>query len=151
MRLPKMRTIARVALLALAPALAVKPLAAQAAAAAPRVRAEVTVAAEAGGARAEVRLARAPSAPLVGSFSGEARFDPARFTLAGAEVPAGLTVTWNQLEPGRVRFAGVSPQGLGDGVVLVLRLSGSARPTPDTVAARLDEAFGTDARDRLAP
>lgn len=115
----------------------------------PQVRAVAAVTAEAAGARVEVRLVRAPSAPLVGSFSGEVTFDP-RFAVAGAELPDGLLLDWNAVAPGRVRFAGISTSGVGDGVVLTLHLRGGvASPAP--TAVRLTEATGTDARVRLAP
>jgi hypothetical protein len=136
---------AAVALLALGVGL---PAAAQTARE-PQVRAVATVTADAAGARVEVRLVRAPAAPLVGSFSGEVTFD-ARFAVAGADLPSGLMVDWNAVAPGRVRFAGISTAGIGDGVVLTLRLTGAV-PSPAAAAVRLTEATGTDARVRLAP
>jgi hypothetical protein len=127
------------------------PASAQGGSAAPQVRAVAAVAAGEGGPRVELRLARAPSAPAVGSFSGELRFDPGTLTLDGGEVPAGLLVLWNQVEPGRVRFAGASTEGFGDGAVLVLRFRGRGAVPADAFRVRLEEAFGVNARVRLAP
>jgi hypothetical protein len=126
------------------------PAAAQGAAA-PQVRAAATVTADEAGPRVELRLARAPSAPAVGSFAGELRFDPGTLALAGGEVPAGLLVLWNEVEPGRVRFAGASTEGFGDGPVLVLRFRGRGGVPADAFGVRLEEAFGVNARVRLAP
>lgn len=121
-------------------------------AAGPGVRPAVAVAAEAGGgSRVEVRLERDAAAPQVGSFQGELRFDPAALTLAGAELPAGLVGAWNQVEPGRVRFAGVSPNGLAGGAVLVLRFTSRAPVAPNQLQVRLEEVFAVDGRSRLAP
>jgi hypothetical protein len=115
----------------------------------PQVRAVATLVTDPAGAHLEVRLVRAPTAPLVGSFTGEVTFDP-RFTVSGAEVPGGLLLDWNPVAPGRVRFAGVSTAGIGDGPVLTLRLGGRvAAPAP--TAVQLSEATGTDAHVRLAP
>jgi len=139
-------------LLAVLAVAAVPALADGAASQTPRVRSAVAVSAEAGGgSRVEVRLERDAAAPQVGSFQGELRFDPAALTLAGAELPAGLVGAWNQVEPGRVRFAGVSPNGLGGGAVLVLRFTSRAPVAPDQLQVRLEEVFAVDGRSRLAP
>jgi hypothetical protein len=98
----------------------------------------------------ELRLARAASAPAVGSFVGEVTFDTAAATLAGGSVPQGLTVAWNAVSPGRVRFAGASLEGFGAAPVLVLRFAGRV-PSADAVHVRLTEAFAVDGRVRLAP
>lgn len=58
----------------------------------------------------------------IASYQGELRFDPDVISVLGGRVPEGLMGVWHEVEPGRVRFAGVSMEGIGDEAVLVLEL-----------------------------
>jgi hypothetical protein len=152
--MPMSRTISR-ALRSAATAVALLTAAshgrAAAQASAPAVRVLASVAADSGGGtRVELRLARAAATPPVGSFVGEVTFDAAAFTLAGGSVPRGLTVAWNAVALGCVRFAGASLEGFGDDPVLVLRFTGRP-PSTDAFHVRVTEAFAVNGRVRLAP
>jgi hypothetical protein len=83
---------------------------------------------------------QSPSATApVGSGQGELRFDPARLTLVGASLPDGVAGAWNEVEPGRVRFASVSPAGLPDGSLLVLRFAARERLRAEWFAVQVEE------------
>ena len=58
----------------------------------------------------------------IASYQGELRFDPDVMSVIGGRVPEGLMGVWHEVEPGRVRFAGVSMEGIGDEAVLVLEV-----------------------------
>jgi len=117
----------------------------------PAVRPAVSVTAESGGVRVEVRLERAAGAPAIGAFQGNLRFDAAALTVASGQFAPGVVGAWNQVEPGRVRFAGASTQGIVGGAVLVLRVTPKRALSAADFRATLEEAFGTDGRMRLAP
>jgi hypothetical protein len=56
----------------------------------------------------------------VSSYQGELRFDPEALSVVAGKFPEGVMGAWNEVEPGRIRFAGVSINGLGDGAALQL-------------------------------
>jgi hypothetical protein len=56
----------------------------------------------------------------VASYQGEFRFDPEALSIVEGEFPEGLLGAWNEIEPGLIRFAGVTLEGLGEGVALTL-------------------------------
>lgn len=56
----------------------------------------------------------------VASYQGEFRFDPDALSVIEGRFPEGLLGAWNEVEPGLVRFAGVSLEGLGEGAALTL-------------------------------
>lgn len=56
----------------------------------------------------------------VASYQGEFRFDPDALSVVEGRFPEGLLGAWNEVEPGLIRFAGISLEGLGDGVALTL-------------------------------
>lgn len=79
----------------------------------------------AGQARVELVLRRVEMPEQIASYQGEITYDRAAMRLVRAEVPAGLTGMFNEVEPGRIRFAGVKVEGVGDGPVLVLHVAPS--------------------------
>ncbi|HYW13736.1 MAG TPA: hypothetical protein VE871_17370 [Longimicrobium sp.] len=77
----------------------------------------------AGQARVELVLRRVEMAEQIASYQGEITYDRASMQLRRAEVPAGITGLFNEVSPGRIRFAGVKVDGLGAGGVLVLHVT----------------------------
>lgn len=122
-------------------------LAAPALAQAPQVTATVATVAADGGTRLEVRLTTAPGVGAVGSFQGEIRLPAGSAAAAAGEFSPGVVGVWHEVEPGRVRFAGVSAQGLGGAPVLVLRLPGVV--AAEGVRVVLEEAVGIDGYRKL--
>lgn len=94
------------------------------------------VAAESGDeATVELLLKRVDMQSTVASYQGELEYETGALTLVNATIPAGITGTWNEVEKGRVRFAGVALAGIGEGAVLTLRFA--ARSTVDAGVFRL--------------
>lgn len=81
----------------------------------------------AGPARVELVLRRVEIAEQIASYQGEITYDRASMQLVRAEIPGGITGLFNEVAPGRIRFAGVKVEGVGDGPVLVLHVT-PARP-----------------------
>lgn len=129
-------------LLFLALALAT-PAAAQEAQVTPRVTATVA----AGETRLEVRLVSAPGVGAIASVQGEVQLPAGSRPVAAAEFAAGVVGAWNEAEPGRIRFAGVAAQGLGEAPVFVLRLPGAV--AAERVRVVLEEAVGADGFRKL--
>ena len=128
---------------AVAALLLASPLAGQDA----QVRAEVSAVADSGATRVEVRLTTAPGVGAVASFQGIVQLPAGTPPVAAGEFPAGIVGAWNEVEPGRVRFAGVATQGLTQPLVLVLRVPGAL--AGETVRVALEEAVGADGFRKL--
>lgn len=96
-------------------------------------------------------LVAGPGAQRIGSYQGELRFDPAAASLVSARhAPGGMRVH-NEIEPGRLRFAGVAPDGIAETAVLhlVLRLPPSRRTIPP-IALTIREIASTGGDDLTA-
>lgn len=94
---------------------------------------------EAGESRVELVLRRVDVAEQVGSVQGELTYDAARMRLRSAEIPQGIMGAWNEVSPGRIRFAGLKVDGLGDGAVLALRVEASAPLAAEAFSVTLSE------------
>lgn len=93
---------------------------------APGIHPTLVVAAQTGdSAVVELYLRRVQVPDEVASYQGELRYDATRLHLSAAAFPAGAAGVWNEVEPGRLRFAGAAPGGVGDAAVLTLRFARS--------------------------
>lgn len=102
-------------------------------------------------ARVELRLRRVEVASEVASYQGELVFDREQMTLRGAEVPTGIMGAWNEVEPGRIRFAGARIDGVGNGAVLVLRVTPKGALEPEAFQVRLTELTEVGSFTDLTP
>ena len=67
----------------------------------------------------------------VSSYQGEFRFDPDALSVVSGSFPKGILGAWNEIEPGRIRFAGVAMDGLGETAALGLTVQ-AKRPLQAT-------------------
>lgn len=89
--------------------------------------------------RVELMLRRVQMAEDIAAYQGEITYDRARMELSAARVPAEITGLWNETGPGRIRFAGVKLDGVGESSVLVLEVATSADLTADDFTVTLSE------------
>ena len=117
----------------------------------PGVHAVVVVAPAAAGAPAEVQLhlrRQGVESPLA-SYQGELRYDVSRLTVQGGGFPAGVVGAWNEVEPGRIRFAAAAPEGLGGTLALTLRATPRGEIGESAFQVRLDELGGAAGFENL--
>jgi hypothetical protein len=119
----------------------------------PGVHAEVVVPPAAAGAPAEVQLhlRREGVETPIASYQGELRYDVSRLQLQGGSFPAGVVGAWNEVEPGRVRFAAAAPEGLGGTLALTLRALPRGEVAESTFQVRMDELTGAASFEDLTP
>lgn len=111
----------------------------------PGIHPVLVVAAEGGGeATLELHLKRVEVASKVASYQGELEYSTGSLTLLGASVPGGITGSWNEVEKGRVRFAGVSLAGIGESAVLTLRFAAQGEVDADAFRLRMEEITATE-------
>jgi len=96
------------------------------------------------GTRVELHFRRVQVTEAVASWQGELRYAAGRMSLAGAELPAGVTGAWNEVEPGRIRFAGIALAGAGDGAVLTFRFKPTGEITADAFTLAMEEVVATE-------
>ena len=101
----------------------------------------------AAGATLELYLERVQVAEEVASVQGELRFDPTRVRVTAGQVPRGMTGAWNQAGPGRIRFAGIAPEGIGPGPVLALTLAVRQPVAAETFELTIQELFSASFAD----
>lgn len=107
---------------------------------APGIHPAVVLGARAGDTvRAELRLHQVQMSARVSSFQGELAYDAGELELAGAELPRGLMVAWNEVERGKIRFAGATTEGLGGEPMLVLRFVPRAVVSAALFELRMEE------------
>jgi hypothetical protein len=83
----------------------------------------VVVAGAAGGStRVTVLLPRTEGGTQVASYQGELRYDGGEITPTRVEFPSGVAGSWNLTSPGRIRFAGASVDGIGEGPMVTLHV-----------------------------
>jgi hypothetical protein len=92
-----------------------------------------------GESRVELVLRRVDVTEQVASVQGEITYDVTRMRLQAAEVPQGIAGAWNEVAPGRIRFAGLKVDGLGDGPVFTLRVQASAPLAAEAFSVTLSE------------
>lgn len=96
-------------------------------------------------ARVELYLHRVEVAEQVASYQGELRYDTGRMKLSAAELPGGVAGAWNEVEPGRVRFAAAALEGVGDAPVLTLRFAPTGRIERSGFTLDVEEIVATEA------
>jgi hypothetical protein len=87
----------------------------------------------------ELHLKRVQVTDRVASFQGELKYDVTQVTLTGTTIPAGITGAFNETEPGTLRFAGVSVDGIEAGSVLTLSVRAAAPVTAEAFELRMQE------------
>jgi hypothetical protein len=96
----------------------------------------------AGGAvKVELHLKRVDIADMVASYQGELSYDSRALTFSRAELPAGVMGASNEVEPGRLRFTGMAPDGLKDGAVLVLHFVAKGTLGTNPFQLRMEEVI----------
>ncbi|MBV9775177.1 MAG: hypothetical protein JO040_14585 [Gemmatimonadetes bacterium] len=101
--------------------------------------------------RMELYLNRVDVPALIGSYQGEIGYDTGALTLNRAELPRGITGAWNEVSPGRVRFAGITIQGVASGPVLVLDFTARGPVAAEGFTLRMKEVAAAGDYANLAP
>lgn len=83
----------------------------------------------------------------VASYQGVFTFDPEAIEIQGGSFPDGVLGAWNQVETGKVRFAGAVLEGIGSRPALELRIRLRRIPTERDFSVELEEMV---AAERLA-
>ena len=81
----------------------------------------------------------------VQSYQGELRYDPDRLQVREAAFPDGFLGAWNVVEPGVLRFAGVTLEGVDVRPVVELTVTAAQRPSATDFQVVLEEVVGSDA------
>ncbi|HEY0019367.1 MAG TPA: hypothetical protein VGC13_23905 [Longimicrobium sp.] len=120
---------------------------------APGVHAVVVVPPAAPGSPTEVQLhlRREGVVTPIASYQGELRYDASLLTVQGGAFPAGVMGAWNEVEPGRVRFAAAAPDGLGGSLALTLRATPRGEIGESAFQVRMQELVGAAAFEDLTP
>ena len=87
----------------------------------------------------ELRLHQVGVKAIVASYQGQLGFDGGAVRVAGARVPDGIAGAWNEVQPGRVRFAGAALDGIGERPMLVLRAVSAAPVEAATFTLEMEE------------
>lgn len=113
----------------------------------PGIHPVLVVAPAEGGAQVELHLRKVQVEAQVASYQGELRYDAGAMRLSGAQLPPGVVGAWNEVQPGRVRFAAVAPSGVGEGPVLTLRFAAAAQPGRESFGLMMEEVVAHDFAD----
>lgn len=92
----------------------------------------------------QVHFRRVKTDARIGSFQGEVVYRTELGTVARAELPEGITGSWNEVEPGRLRFAGAAVGPVADGAVLTLYLQGGRAPRDADFTLKIEEITAPD-------
>ncbi|HYW12537.1 MAG TPA: hypothetical protein VE871_11300 [Longimicrobium sp.] len=120
---------------------------------APGVHAVVVVVPVEAGSPAEVQLhlRRQGVATPLASYQGELRYDVERLSVTGGSFPAGVAGAWNEVEPGRIRFAAASLDGLPGTLALTLQATPRGEIGEAAFEVRMEELVGAAAFENLTP
>jgi hypothetical protein len=110
----------------------------------PGIHPVLVLGASEGGAQVELHLRRVQVQAQVASYQGELLYDAAKLRLERAQFPAGVAGAWNEVQPGRVRFAGAASAGVPEGAVLTLRFTALAPPVRESFALVMEEVVAHD-------
>ena len=80
----------------------------------------------------------------VASYQGVFGYDPAAIEIQGGSFPEGVLGAWNQVETGRIRFAGAVIEGIGTRPVLELRGRLKRLLTQDDFFVELEEIVAAE-------
>jgi len=86
-----------------------------------------------------VRLIGVKMDEKIASYQGELRYDPKTVTIKDVQVPNGLMAVWNETEPGVIRFAGVSVEGLAEVPILLFDIESDGPIRAADFRVRLEE------------
>lgn len=78
----------------------------------------------------------------ISSYQGQVEWDAGRLEFLNALVPDGILGSWHEVKPGRVRFAGISVQGLPDGPALLFRFRAREAEGSTELKPVLEEVTG---------
>lgn len=96
----------------------------------------------------QLHFERVDVAADIASLQGELRYDAQRMTLEEATFRPGLAGAWHQGEPGRIRFAAATLDGLGEAPALTLTFAAAAGVRATDFAVAMEELV---ARETFAP
>ena len=96
-----------------------------------------------GEATLELHLERVEVDVTVSGFQGELTFDTRHLTFVDGTLPGHITGAWHEVERGRLRFAGIALDGVGDDVVLALRFRTRKQVSAEAFTLRLEEVIAT--------
>lgn len=103
--------------------------------------------------RLELKSVEVPGS--IASYEGTLRYNAEKIQLNRASVPEGLTGVFNEIEPGMIRFAGVSLDGMGGLPILLLEVESDIPISPEDFQVELQEIIGSegfnDLTDRVVP
>lgn len=80
----------------------------------------------------------------VASYQGELHFDPDALEIQGGSVPDGILGAWNLTDPGVIRFAGATLEGVGDRPVVELDARAKRRLRAQDFTVTLEEVVAAD-------
>lgn len=92
----------------------------------------------------QVHFRRVRTAARIGSFQGEIVYRSELGGIARAELPEGITGSWNEVAPGRVRFAGAAVGPVADGAVLTVYLQGGGAVRDADFTLKIEEITAPD-------
>lgn len=102
-------------------------------------------------AEVQLHLRREGVETPIASYQGEMRYDVSRLTVQGGSFPSGVMGAWNEVEPGRIRFAAAAPEGLQGSLALTLRTTPRGEVGESAFQVRMDELVGAASFEDLKP
>jgi len=97
---------------------------------------------------ADVRLRRVGVDAPIAAFQAEVTFDATELTVLGSDFAPGVDGGWNEISPGRVRFAGAAAAGLEDVPLARLRFASRRSASPRRFGVEFQEVVAAgDFRD----
>ena len=94
--------------------------------------------------KVEVHLRRANLSASMVSYQGEINYRSDLLTIDRAESAPGVTGSWNEPEPGRLRFAGASLDGIDQDLVVTFIVKGTRAIKPSDFRLSIEEIIGAD-------
>jgi len=91
----------------------------------------------------ELQLRRIQVEDKVSSYQGQLEYDTGKLTLEGAELPNGISGAWNEIAPGKIRFAGATLEGIADAVVLTMRFTAKGNVQASAFKVRMEEVVAS--------
>lgn len=87
----------------------------------------------------QLHLRRVQVDATISSFQGELSYDTNAMTLKGAELPQAVMGAWNEIAPGKVRFAGAALEGVADAPVLTLHFEAKQAVQGNAFGVKMEE------------
>lgn len=99
----------------------------------------------------QLHLRREAVEAAIASYQGELRYDVSRLQVQGGSYPAGVVGAWNEVEPGRIRFAAAAADGLAGSLALTLRATPRGEIGADAFQVQMEELVGAASFENLTP